>query len=176
MLHYWYLIGIFNILHQPFCVNVFYSHCASTQALTTMASCYLHVFCAFFTCFILQFAYQDPLDQTESCYPKGSVACKMWNDTNMDCSLRDLLCIPPLRHASSIELLDLSRNNFSIIPDFVFHNLGELQHLDLSNSHISTLQDGAFLDYKNSWVWICHWTLFPTYKKKYLAALTNFRI
>ncbi|XP_072022621.1 toll-like receptor 2 type-2 [Amphiura filiformis] len=81
----------------------------------------------------------------ETCYSQGNVACKMWNYTNMDCSWRDLVCIPPLHHAASIISLDLSENKLNSIADGVFHRLGKLQHLDLSSNHISVLHDGAFI-------------------------------
>ncbi|XP_072020916.1 uncharacterized protein [Amphiura filiformis] len=81
---------------------------------------------------------------TNSCYPQGSVACKMWNYTNMDCVNRDLVCIPPLRKATSIIFLDLTQNKVNVISDDEFRMFKKLQHLDLSFNEISALYDGAF--------------------------------
>ncbi|XP_072030109.1 uncharacterized protein [Amphiura filiformis] len=85
-----------------------------------------------------------PSEQGQSCYPQGSVACKMWNYTNMDCSKRDLLCIPPLQHAASIQSLDLCYNELHDISDGAFSHLHELQHMDLSWNTISFLFDDVF--------------------------------
>ncbi|XP_072037242.1 toll-like receptor 4 [Amphiura filiformis] len=63
----------------------------------------------------------------------------------MNCSWRDLVCIPPLHHAASIISLDLSYNQLNDIAVGVFHRLGKLQHLDLSSNYISVLNDGAFI-------------------------------
>ena len=105
----------------------------------------LQFICVFFIYGMLHATdVQQPAEETESCYPKGSVACKMWNYTNMDCTYRKLVCIPPLHHADVIQSLDLSHNNLSIIPDHVFHTFSQLQHLDLCKNSVSTLQHGAF--------------------------------
>ncbi len=114
------------------------------QSILTMAPL-LQFICGFLLYGMLQATdVQQPSEETDSCYPKGSVACKMWNYTNMDCTYRKLLCIPPLHHASIIQSLNLQNNNLSIVSDNVFHNLVELRHLDLENSFVSTLQDSAF--------------------------------
>ena len=53
-------------------------------------------------------------------YPKGSLSCKAWNYTNMDCSYRDLGCIPPIRRKSKLELLDLSHNKLYTLTENAF--------------------------------------------------------
>ncbi|XP_072035544.1 toll-like receptor 8 [Amphiura filiformis] len=108
-----------------------------------MASVLIQFLCTLLMYLALQSSHELPTEQN-SCYPKGSVACKMWNSTNMDCSWRDLVCIPPLRHAASINSLDLKENKLTAIPDDAFRSLKKLQLLDLSHNDISTLHKGAF--------------------------------
>ena len=78
-------------------------------------------------------------------YPPGSISCKAWNHTNMDCSWRELDCIPQLRHRKSLELLDLSHNNLNVLPDGVFSDFIKLQTLDLSNNRISAINGSTFI-------------------------------
>ena len=104
----------------------------------------LHFICAFFVYHMLQSTYQLSTNQLKTCYPNGSVACKLWNKTTMDCTRRYLVCIPPLQYGASIESLDLSFNRLGLIPANAFYNLKKLQHMRLKYSHISSLKDGAF--------------------------------
>ncbi len=87
---------------------------------------------------------QEPPAPEQSCYLPSSLACKMWNYTSMDCSWRSLVCIPFFKHAEAIQFLDLSRNNFRILPDYAFSQVPLLLHLDLSYCDITKLVDGAF--------------------------------
>ena len=77
-------------------------------------------------------------------YPKGSVACKIYNDTKIDCSWRDLVCIPPLHHKSVLELLDLSHDKLTKLNENSFSGLNRLLTLDLSFNDISAITNGAF--------------------------------
>ena len=77
-------------------------------------------------------------------YPQGSIPCKVWNYTNVDCSYRELDCIPPLPHVASLKLLDLSRNEITNISGGIFSNLQELQSLGPSGNDISAVQHNAF--------------------------------
>ena len=76
-------------------------------------------------------------------YPKGSLVCKTWNYTNMDCANRRLECIPHFLEPSFIELLDLHNNFLSEIPDNAFSKLLNLLALNLSHNGISTLHNNS---------------------------------
>ena len=95
------------------------------------------------TCEIL-FVAKTTAEQKTQCYSQGSVACKMWNYTNMDCNSRRLACVPALPKTDSITLLDLSANSLLSIPGEAFHEFNKLKHLDLSINTISVLYDDAF--------------------------------
>ena len=82
-------------------------------------------------------------DQGPPCnYPRWSIACKIWNHTNMDCSYRDLECVPPIRHKASLVLLDLSNNRLTYTSGL--NGLNNLHSLVLSNNLITYLPDDVF--------------------------------
>ena len=87
---------------------------------------------------------QLPTQQSPCMYPQGSIPCKVWNHTKLDCSFRKLDCIPPLPHATSLKVLDLSINKINHIPDGAFSNLYELQNLLLNINKIHLIPDYAF--------------------------------
>ena len=82
---------------------------------------------------------------TPCTFPKGSIACKIWNYTNMDCSWRELVCIPPLRHKNKLKLLDLSNNKLSLLSQDSFCGLIKLTTLDISFNNISKINVDAFI-------------------------------
>ena len=86
----------------------------------------------------------EPTQQPSCTFPRESIACKIWNHTNMDCSARQLSCVPRLSHIASLKLLDLSHNKLSILIKDAFCGFDTLQTLDLSSCSISSLQGGAF--------------------------------
>ena len=87
---------------------------------------------------------QLPTQRTPCVYPLGTIPCKIWNYTNLDCRARRMECIPSMPHDGSIKALDISLNRISFIPDYAFSTLRELHHLDVSRNRISTLDDAAF--------------------------------
>ena len=82
-------------------------------------------------------------------FPPGSIACKVWNHTNMDCSWRELDCIPQLHHKASLESLDLSNNDLNVLPDGAFSGFIKLQILNLSYNSLGALPDNAFSELPN---------------------------
>ena len=86
----------------------------------------------------------DPLFTTVCAYPKGSLSCKTWNYTNMDCTYRDLDCIPPIRQKSKLELLDLSHNKLHTWTDVAFVGFYKLQILNMSLNLIASIHVSAF--------------------------------
>ena len=97
-------------------------------------------------CLVLQSACRESTEQPSCLYPPGSIVCKIYNYTNLDCEQRNLVCIPPIPvgHKASLELLDLSRNKLTILPESAFSGLRQLQTLDLSFNSISTFHEYAF--------------------------------
>ena len=83
-------------------------------------------------------------EQPPCIFPNGSIACKVWNHTNLDCRRRNLVCVPPLSHARSVKLLDLSANQLRFISKNTFSRHANLLHLSLATNQISILQDGSF--------------------------------
>ena len=91
----------------------------------------------------------EPTQQPSCAFPRGSIACKIWNHTNMDCSVRALVCVPKLHHNASLKLLDLSYNKLSILLKDTFLGFDSLEALDISFSSISSLQKGVFMGLHN---------------------------
>ena len=106
----------------------------------------------FITIYFLYHAYDaacnvstDPPHRKPRCtYPKGSLSCKIWNYTNMDCSYRDLDCIPSIQQKSKLELVDLSHNKLHTLTENVFVGFNKLQILNLSSNLISSIHVSAF--------------------------------
>ena len=86
----------------------------------------------------------EPTQDPPCTYPPGSIACKIWNYTNMDCSRRELNCIPPLRNKESVKLLDLNNNEFNVLPANAFFGFDKLETLDISSNFVSSLQNAVF--------------------------------
>ncbi len=78
------------------------------------------------------------------CYPHGSIICKVYNHTQLDCSARDLTCIPPLPMTASLTGLTLYSNQLTVIPDDSFNGLHQLLHLNLSQNQISDIYTDSF--------------------------------
>ena len=105
-------------------------------------------------------------------YPTGSLACKMFNESVLDCSRRNLPVIPSIgKHsASSLDLsdnkieqiypisfagqtqltsIDFFKNQLINITDSPFADLGLLVHLDFSVNKISYIASTAFTGLHN---------------------------
>ena len=98
----------------------------------------------FLVCLVLKSTYVDSTKDVPCSFPPGSIACKMFENTFMDCSLRELVCIPPIPHKTSLELLDLSNNEFIVLPENVFSGFIKLQTLNLSSNKLSTINSDTF--------------------------------
>ena len=84
----------------------------------------------------------DPIS-TQHNYPTGSLACKTYEMTKMDCSYRDLFEVP-LLNQNWITVLDLSYNHLMNITGAPFEKLHMLLALDLSYNEISCMSSTAF--------------------------------
>ena len=73
----------------------------------------------------------------------GTLACKMYNTSKMDCSRRNLVDIPVL-DKNWTNTLDLSHNQLKEIHGTPFLNLSILTSLDLSRNRISILNSTTF--------------------------------
>ena len=82
-------------------------------------------------------------ESTQHSYPTGSLACKVYEMTKMDCSNRDLFEVP-LLDQNWITILDLSHNHLMNISGAPFTKLHMLLVLDLSNNEISWMSSMNF--------------------------------
>ena len=73
----------------------------------------------------------------------GTVACKTYNTSKMDCSHRNLVDIPIL-DKNLTTVLDLSHNQLKDIHGAPFENLTDLLKLNLSYNEISSLNSTTF--------------------------------
>ena len=96
-------------------------------------------------CIVVKAVFVDSAENRLCTFPSSSIACKIWNYTNMDCSRRELVCIPLLSHKVSLELLDLSNNKLSVLYQDSFSGLIKLKTLDLSSNNISTINGDTFI-------------------------------
>ena len=99
----------------------------------------------FLICLILKSTHVDSTADMQCSFPPGSIACKIWNYTNMDCSWRELICIPQLQNKDSLGLLDLSHNKLTVLPEDAFSGLIKLQTLNLSSNNISAINGDTFI-------------------------------
>ena len=83
--------------------------------------------------------YASSLEDDVCTFPSASIACKVWNYTNMD-----LDCVPPLQHKASLESLNMSHNKLTTLTEHAFMGFTGLYALDLSSSSISSLPDNVF--------------------------------
>ena len=76
-------------------------------------------------------------------YPSGSLACKIYNKTKLDCSNRDLVEVPTLDQ-NLTKSLNLSTNRIEEITGAPFQQLQLLLRLHLSHNEIANLSETAF--------------------------------
>ena len=76
-------------------------------------------------------------------YPSGSLACKTYNKTKLDCSNRDLVEVPTLDWNLTTSL-DLSTNHMLEITGTPFEQLQKLLRLNVSRNKIAKLSETAF--------------------------------
>ena len=85
---------------------------------------------------------------TQSTYPSGSLACKTYSMTRLDCSNRNLPDVPVLDQNLTISL-DLSQNQLTNITNSPFEKLKVLLKLNLSYNEISQMSSAAFRGLKS---------------------------
>ena len=99
---------------------------------------------AFLVLFVISMHYLSSSDSTfENEYPSGSLACKAYNMSKMDCSNRYLLNVPVLDQ-NWTSSLDLSHNQLKNITNAPFEKLKFLLMLNLSYNKISELSSTSF--------------------------------
>ena len=78
-------------------------------------------------------------------YPPGSLACKWFNETVLDCSRRDLSIIPTIdQHNATI--VNLSDNKLELISPIVFAGQIQLTSLDFSKNQLLNITGSPFSD------------------------------
>ena len=85
---------------------------------------------------------------TQSDYPSGSLACKTYNKTKMDCSKRSLPDVPVLDQ-NLTTVLDLSQNELRNITSAPFEKLHILLMLNLSYNEIYQMSSTTFRGLKS---------------------------
>ena len=98
--------------------------------------------CLIFLAICMHYIFMALSDSTHH-YPPGSLACKTFEMTKMDCSNRSLLEVPELDQ-NFTTILDLSYNFLNDIPNSPFEKLKQLLMLDLTYNEISFLSATAF--------------------------------
>ena len=99
-------------------------------------------FCSLIPCiYCVNVSANNALSQE---YLSGSVACKTYNTSKMDCSHRHLVDIPVLDRTLTT-MLDLSQNQLKEIHGAPFENLTILLNLNLSWNVISLINYTAFI-------------------------------
>ena len=79
-------------------------------------------------------------------YPSGSLACKLFNESVLDCSRRDLLIIPIIdKHNATI--VDLSDNKIELISPIAFAEQIQLTSLDFSKNQLLNITGSPFADW-----------------------------
>ena len=117
----------------------------SNMAQSTTVSQRIIIIVIFTVYLVLKLDFVSSTNSTLCSFPSGSIACKVWNYTNMDCTWREFVCIPPLRHKVSLKLLDLSKNELTALPRGSFGGFFNLQTLRLTGNYISAINEDAFI-------------------------------
>ena len=99
--------------------------------------CCLRIFILF------RFAETDTPDYD---YPTGSLSCKLYSTSNLDCSFRDLTTIPLL--PANISIVDLSNNKLMNLLDTVFDEQAFLVYVDLQHNWLQLIHGSPFLSLK----------------------------
>ena len=103
-------------------------------------------FCLAFLSMFIHFIYlAASIPTPHKNYPSGSLACKTYEMTKMDCSNRNLPDIPVLdQNLTALLHLDLSHNNLLNITSSPFGKLKDLMLLNLSYNEISQMSSTSF--------------------------------
>ena len=173
--------------------------------MTSLFSCYLPVKMAqsishvSLVLFAISLHYVSPSDFTPlKMYPSGSLACKAYNMTKMDCSNRNLHDVPvldqnlttslDLSHNQLISitsnapfqklqilLLDLSYNEISKMSSTAFRGLHSLESLDLQRNRLIDLPRDIFSDLHNVQFLNLNSNFFTAVPDQVLASLYSLR-
>ena len=78
-------------------------------------------------------------------YPPGSLACKLFNESALDCSRRELTVIPSIdkRNATSV---NLSENKIDLISPIAFAGQKQLTFIDLKRNQLVNITGSPFTD------------------------------
>ena len=84
-----------------------------------------------------------PVIQDE--YQLGILACKLFNESALDCSRRELIIIPPFdkQNATSV---DLSENKIELISPIAFAGQKQLTFIDLKRNQLVNITGSPFTD------------------------------
>ena len=128
--------------------------------------------CTYLVLLLISVNYYIYPGSTQQSYPTGSLACKTYEITKMDCSNRDLFEVPLLDQNWIIEL-DLSHNHLRNITGLPFETLHILVVLDLSYNEISCMSSTAFKGLQSLKHLNLEFNLLVDLPKRTFADLTN---
>ena len=95
--------------------------------------------CCLLIFLVFRFAETNTADYD---YPTGSLSCKLYRTSSLDCSLRDLTSIPPL--PANITTVDLSNNMLMNLSDTVFNGQTFLAYVDLQHNWLQMIRGFPF--------------------------------
>ena len=78
-------------------------------------------------------------------YPQGSLACKVFNDSTLDCSHRNLSVIPSIAKQNA-SFVDLSDNKIKLILPTSFTGHIQLTSIDLTKNRLINITGSPFAD------------------------------
>ena len=78
-------------------------------------------------------------------YSPGSLACKLWNESKLDCTRRELIVIPPISKQNAT-LVDFSENKIELISPKAFAGQKLLSFIDFTRNHLINITGSPFSD------------------------------
>ena len=81
----------------------------------------------------------------ENEYPPGSLACKMLNESKLDCIRRELTVIPSISKHNAT-LVDFSDNRIELISPTAFAGQKQLSFIDFTRNHLINITGSPFAD------------------------------
>ena len=129
---------VFNLSRDPVLILCSESLLSSNMAIVTLLCILLLPPAIYFAATSTNTAIQEE-------YPSGSLACKMFDESVLDCSRRDLF-VTPLIDKHNATSVDLSDNKIEQISRMAFADQIQLTSIDFSNNQLINITDSPFAD------------------------------
>ena len=95
-------------------------------------------------CLYLLHIRADGSAEYEYKYPTGSIPCKLYDTSYLDCSLRDLTDVPPL--PANVTQVDLAYNKINSISQTAFSRQDQMIQLEIPSNCIESINGSPFKD------------------------------